>query len=369
MCSKVALTLLGLATQASSKELAMQHGARGDVQGNMTAELEDQALKMHPFHHADLDTTTLARTQPFTWPLSLHSAFPSQRAALTHSQVTSVTNKYARAVQTAPAAAAYTVARSPHAEIAASQAKMSVIRDPRAAVAVTTCRTHGPWDQGPWEFLFVQRSKPPRAGSWSVPSGKIHFGEDTLKAAAREIAEETNLTPNQGLRLYPSPLGISDLSFPIDSALIGSTLGVQLPAWLLPTTSFHYSIEVTAMLAFATKPNAPIIAGDDAANARWFTLHDLKTELLDVNERESTIVFLEKVEEMLANGVLQPDDALAVGAKQHASLQLFEKISLRQYYGAALMWICFSMYVIILTRTFIGMSREKSWKANECLFA
>jgi len=238
----------------------------------------------------------------------------------------------------------------------------SVIKDPRSAVVVTTCRTRSSWDKGPWEYLFVQRSKPPHAGSWSVPSGKVNFGEGILKAAAREIAEETNLTANKGLRLHPSPLGTSEFSFPIDSSLVGSVLGVHLPTWVLPT-GFHYSIEATAMFAFATEPDAPVIAGDDAANARWVTLNELEQGHMEVNKGKDTIAFLKNVEQMLASGALQPNDALAVGSKQLAPLQLFETVAPGPSFGGSLMWICFSVYVFTLSRAFFEMSVGKSEKS------
>ena len=43
------------------------------------------------------------------------------------------------------------------------------------------------------EFLLIQRAKPPRAGSWSLPGGLQELGETVRETAAREIREETGL--------------------------------------------------------------------------------------------------------------------------------------------------------------------------------
>lgn len=41
------------------------------------------------------------------------------------------------------------------------------------------------------EVLLVRRAKPPRTGEWSIPGGRIEFGEMMRYAAAREVREET----------------------------------------------------------------------------------------------------------------------------------------------------------------------------------
>jgi ADP-ribose pyrophosphatase YjhB (NUDIX family) len=43
------------------------------------------------------------------------------------------------------------------------------------------------------EVLLVQRGKPPRIGSWSLPGGAQQIGETTQQAARRELEEETGL--------------------------------------------------------------------------------------------------------------------------------------------------------------------------------
>lgn len=43
------------------------------------------------------------------------------------------------------------------------------------------------------DVLLVRRLKPPLAGQWSLPGGRIEFGERTEDAALRELMEETGV--------------------------------------------------------------------------------------------------------------------------------------------------------------------------------
>ena len=47
------------------------------------------------------------------------------------------------------------------------------------------------WREG--RLLLVKRRKPPEAGCWSLPGGKVDFGERLVDAVRREVAEEVGL--------------------------------------------------------------------------------------------------------------------------------------------------------------------------------
>ena len=43
------------------------------------------------------------------------------------------------------------------------------------------------------EVLLIRRGRPPRLGEWSIPGGKIEWGESLAGAALRELREETGV--------------------------------------------------------------------------------------------------------------------------------------------------------------------------------
>ena len=43
------------------------------------------------------------------------------------------------------------------------------------------------------DVLLIRRGKPPRQGEWSLPGGRIEWGERTADAALRELKEETGV--------------------------------------------------------------------------------------------------------------------------------------------------------------------------------
>ncbi|GGY50075.1 NUDIX hydrolase [Parvularcula lutaonensis] len=44
------------------------------------------------------------------------------------------------------------------------------------------------------QVLLIQRGRPPLRKHWSIPGGKIEYGEDIRTALVREIEEETGVT-------------------------------------------------------------------------------------------------------------------------------------------------------------------------------
>ncbi|BCP52644.1 NUDIX hydrolase [Kaistia sp. 32K] len=105
------------------------------------------------------------------------------------------------------------------------------------------------WRDG--KVLLVQRGQAPWRGAWSLPGGRVEWGEPLHAAAARELAEETGL-------ILGTPRLVEALDA-IDRADDGTVRG-------------HYVIVVFTATAEGT-PNP----ASDAADAAWFPLHQLDT--------------------------------------------------------------------------------------------
>lgn len=95
-------------------------------------------------------------------------------------------------------------------------------------------------------FLLVQRRYPPEAGRWSVPGGRVEPGETLPQAVAREVLEETGIVV---------------------------TVGVELWSLTVPTGDGG-TYEIHDFLA--TPAGGSLRAGDDASDARWCTVRQLR---------------------------------------------------------------------------------------------
>ena len=115
---------------------------------------------------------------------------------------------------------------------------------PVAAVGIACFNADG-------EVLLIQRGTPPRLGEWSIPGGKLEWGE-TLKAAAlRELVEETGVEAQI--------VGLIDV---VDGIFTSRSTG--------GTTRHFVLIDY-----LARHVSGDPIAGDDAANACFVPLRDL----------------------------------------------------------------------------------------------
>ncbi|MCE2890793.1 MAG: NUDIX hydrolase [Aquidulcibacter sp.] len=103
------------------------------------------------------------------------------------------------------------------------------------------------------QVLLIRRGNPPRQGEWSMPGGKLEWGEKAVDAALRELAEETGVTGEI--------LGLIDV---VDGIFTSRTTG--------NVTRHYVLIDYVAYYLSGT-----VAAGDDASEARFVALDTIET--------------------------------------------------------------------------------------------
>ena len=92
------------------------------------------------------------------------------------------------------------------------------------------------------QLLLIRRGRGPAGGRWSVPGGRVEWGETTAEAVVRELSEETGL-----------------------EALCDEFVG-----WVERIgDGYHHLILDFRVTVLSTDPPT---AGDDAAEAKWVPL-------------------------------------------------------------------------------------------------
>ncbi|MEP3524553.1 MAG: NUDIX hydrolase [Hyphomicrobiales bacterium] len=125
--------------------------------------------------------------------------------------------------------------------------------DQKPVLGVSALLTHEDY------VLLAKRGKEPSKGLWSLPGGKLERGETLVKAAAREVFEETGIN-------------VEGLVFVEFVELI--------------KIDYHFVIAVfMAHLADKQPPQA----GDDAIDARWISQIEIKA--LDADSKITSGTF------------------------------------------------------------------------------
>ncbi len=103
------------------------------------------------------------------------------------------------------------------------------------------------------QILLIRRGNPPRQGDWSIPGGKLEWGEKAIDAALRELAEETGVTAEI--------LGLIDV---VDGIFTSRSSG---------NVTRHY-----VLIDFVARyQSGAVIAGDDASEACFVALDTLES--------------------------------------------------------------------------------------------
>ena len=129
--------------------------------------------------------------------------------------------------------------------------------------------------------LLVQRGKKPRLNSWSIPGGAQELGETVEDAAHREIREETSIE-----------IELLELVEVVNSINRDDEERVQ----------FHY----TLIDFVAEWKSGDVVAGDDAADARWVSMEEID----DYNLRPLTYEVILQADDLRKSGAKKPGNRL-----------------------------------------------------------
>ena len=131
--------------------------------------------------------------------------------------------------------------------------------------------------------LLIRRGDFPDIGEWAFPGGFIERGELPVTAAARELEEETGLVIPAAKRMTAaSPLGM----------LLPEKTPVLYPLCVVSTKKRDPRGRFTThcFTAWLTAPQR-VCGGDDAEDARWFTI-ELNPETSDGLTGETRLITL-----------------------------------------------------------------------------
>jgi ADP-ribose pyrophosphatase YjhB (NUDIX family) len=142
------------------------------------------------------------------------------------------------------------IARSPHASPNVPT-DTSTFAFASAASSTPTGADADTSTNAPLQVLLIRRGREPYRGSWALPGGFVQPDETVGEAAARELEEETGISGCLSRQIYTF-----------------SEPGRDPRGWVI----------TVVYLALVSEPSLAIRAGDDAADAAWFTISYEKTE-------------------------------------------------------------------------------------------
>jgi 8-oxo-dGTP diphosphatase len=119
------------------------------------------------------------------------------------------------------------------------------------------------------QVLLVKRANPPKQGLWCIPGGKVEFGENLQQAAEREIKEETGVVIKA-----TTPVYVFDL---------------------IEDEKRHYVIVDLLADYISGTPKA----GDDADDAKWFSLQDIDQPNIDLETKRLLRKLIEQRTDLL----------------------------------------------------------------------
>ena len=140
----------------------------------------------------------------------------------------------------------------------------SVTRKPVPAVAAVMVRDG--------KLLLIKRGVEPSKGKWSVPGGRVEWGETLIEAVKREVREETGLEIEVG-----KVAGVFDLIIKPPNAN-HITLNPQRST----LNVYHYVL----IDYLARAVGGTLAPGDDASDARWVPISSLDEYELTEHLRE-----------------------------------------------------------------------------------
>ncbi len=128
------------------------------------------------------------------------------------------------------------------------------------------------------DVLLIRRGTAPLAGDWSLPGGRIEFGERAEAAALRELSEETGVTAR-----------IAGLVDVVDAIFTSRSSGA---------VARHYVLFDYAAVWVSGEP----VAGDDAGHAEWIS----PARLAELPLWEETRRVIELARQVVASAEIRP---------------------------------------------------------------